>query len=541
MKYNNFKRYILSNFFKSIDFRRYNFLKKINSINYQILNVLKKSNNINFKVFNLKMINIVFFKFLKITNSSSTKFLKTINIKKYKYLPFYFLVFIIISLLIYISIPKFYNYNDLQLTNKVCNNYKLICLSAENPQYTIFPTPRILIKNVKIYESNNSKILLADIKKTELILPLKNLLKKQNVSFKKIKLNRGKFNLNLKKIKTYKKFLTKLDKLIPVKISQGQINFFDGKKNIMSIQNITLKHNPGSKKNKTTLEGNFLSDNLYMSLLSKKNESTIFLLKMKKSNFYSKIELLNNEENKGLLKLGKNRFTSIFNYNDNEINIKHANITNDFLDGKLSGVINFSPYFDFNLNLDLNSLNFNSLYNVFIKLNETNKENFYQINNKINGRLNLFVNKIRSKYNLVKSLESRLIFKNSNILIDQLLLNFGKMGAADIIGIVKTDGKNKNFNFETNVFVDNKKYFYSKFGIYDKQKVPTSIFASGSFNLINKSMHLKDIFSDHEFENEDINIIEKNFNSVLTADGYESLFSFPNLKNFVKSIAGETN
>ncbi len=239
--------------------------------------------------------------------------------------------------------------------------------------------------------------------------------------------------------------------------------------------------------------------------------------------------------------MGKNRFTSIFNYNDNEINIKHANITNYFLDGKLSGVINFSPYFDFNLDLDLNSLNFNSLYNVFIKLNETNKENFFKINNKINGRLNLFVNKVRSKYNLVKSLESRLIFENSNILIDQFLLNFGKMGAADIIGIVRTDGENKNFNFETNVFVDNKKYFYSKFDIYDKQKVPSNFFASGSFNLIKKTIHLKNISSDHEFENEDINIIEKDFNSVLTFDGYESLFSFPNLKSFVKSIAGETN
>ncbi len=165
MKYNNFKRYILSNFFKSIDLRRYNFLKKFNSINFQILKALKKFNSINFQIFNLKKIirkiKIIFFKFLKIISSSLTKFLKIINAtfikflkkintKKYKYLPFYFLGFLIISLLIYISIPKFYNYNDLQLTNKVCNDYKLICLSAENPQYTIFPTPRILIKNVKI-------------------------------------------------------------------------------------------------------------------------------------------------------------------------------------------------------------------------------------------------------------------------------------------------------------------------------------------------------------------------------------------------------
>ena len=37
---------------------------------------------------------------------------------------------------------------------------------------------------------------------------------------------------------------------------------------------------------------------------------------------------------------------------------------------------------------------------------------------------------------LVDSFESRIKFINGNILIEQLLLNLGKLGAADITGII---------------------------------------------------------------------------------------------------------
>ena len=56
---------------------------------------------------------------------------------------------------------------------------------------------------------------------------------------------------------------------------------------------------------------------------------------------------------------GKNKFISTFDYKDNQINLKKSNLTNSFLDGKVDGYIKFLPFFDFNLNVDLNRLNFN--------------------------------------------------------------------------------------------------------------------------------------------------------------------------------------
>ena len=74
---------------------------------------------------------------------------------------------------------------------------------------------------------------------------------------------------------------------------------------------------------------------------------------------------------------------------------------NVFLDGKFNGEIKFLPYFNFNLNVDLNSINFNSYITSFLNaLDEKNKKNLFKINEKINGQLNLSANKIYSKYNV---------------------------------------------------------------------------------------------------------------------------------------------
>ena len=111
------------------------------------------------------------------------------------------------------------------------------------------------------------------------------------------------------------------------------------------------------------------------------------------------------------------------------------------MDGKLEGKITFLPYFYFNLDLNLNSINFIKLYNSFLALDESKQKSLFKINNKINGQLNISSDKIYSDYNLVKSLESRIKFYNGNISIEQFLLNLGKLGAADILGIISNDKK----------------------------------------------------------------------------------------------------
>jgi len=249
----------------------------------------------------------------------------------------------------------------------------------------------------------------------------------------------------------------------------------------------------------------------------------------------------NNGSGTILLKQRKNKITSIFDYKDKEINIKKSNVSNNFFNGKLDGKIVLQPFFDFDLNLNLNSIYFTKLYKSFLSLDEKVQKNIFKVNDKINGKLTLSSDKIYSSYNLVKSFESRINFNNGNILIDQFLINLGKLGAADILGTFDNSKKFTNFKFESNIFVDNQKKFLSKFSIYNKKNISSNIFVSGNLDLTNTSLSIYEILESEKLKEEEINFVEQEFNDYMLDEGLKNLFAFPKFKEFIKSITEEVN
>ena len=317
---------------------------------------------------------------------------------------------------------------------------------------------------------------------------------------------------------------------------------------IIKNANLNLKFIEDSIEAK--LEGDFLDDNIFINLNTKKIDkktNTEVLLKMSNLNLLTKINLFNSNADKKtlsgniLIKKDKNKITAIIDYKDNELIINKSNLRNTFIDGKLDGKIVFLPYFNFDLDVNLNSINFTRLSNYFLSLDNEQKEKLFNINNKINGNLILSSDKIYSSYNLMKSFESRIKFNNGSILIERFLANLGKLGAADILGAISNDKKFTTFKFESNIFVDNQKKFLSKFGIYNKKSIPSNLFISGNFDLNNPRVSFYEISNDKKFNNEDINYIEKEFNNLMLENGYQSLFHFPKLKEFIKSVSDDEN
>ena len=131
-----------------------------------------------------------------------------------------------------------------------------------------------------------------------------------------------------------------------------------------------------------------------------------------------------------------------------------------------------------------------------------------------------------------------MIFNNGNLLIDQFLFNLDKLGAADLTGEINNDEKFSNLKFESNIFVDNKKKFLSKFGIYNKEDFPSNFFITGNFDLKKTKAIFYEISDNEKLSNEDVNFVEKEFNYYMLENGFESLFLFPKFKEFVKSING---
>ena len=177
----------------------------------------------------------------------------------------------------------------------------------------------------------------------------------------------------------------------------------------------------------------------------------------------------------------------------------------------------------------------------FLALDDSKQKKLFKINKKINGRLNLSSEKIYSSYNLVKSFESRIKFNNGNILLEQFLLNLGKLGAADILGTISNDKKFTNLKYESNVFVDNEKKFLSKFGVYNKKNISSNFFISGNFDLSNIKNSFYEISHKKKLTAQDVNYVEKEFNEFLLNDGYKNLFRFPKFVEFIKSVTSDIN
>ena len=123
------------------------------------------------------------------------------------------------------------------------------------------------------------------------------------------------------------------------------------------------------------------------------------------------------------------------------------------------------------------------------------------------------------------------------------MFNLGKLGAADLLGHIKNDGKFINLKFENNIFIDNQKYFFRKFGIYNKENISSNLFISGNVDLINLNINFYEIsdMENKKFTQQDIDYVEKEFNDLLFEDGYVSFFNFLKLKEYIKLIMTEEN
>ena len=527
---------------KYFNFKRYKFFPKINTyyIKTFISNKIRKY--LQFKLYNFKKLPKYFYSSI----SDSFKVFRLFVNKKLKYSSFYLLGFFIFAIFTYLSLPFFYTFNKSNIQSALCQKTKLKCIIESNISYSFFPSPRIKFDNFLIKDIVNNNKNLVKITNVEVMIPIFNLHNKNQFRFDKVKFKNSIIDFNLENLKEYKKFFNKELYSNKITFKGGSINFLDGKKFVTSVKKINLKYVKTKNKTKAVFKGKIIDENIYVNYKenrNKKKKPKTFIFKLDKLGFLAKINMFGNQLETGnaSIKQGKNKISALFDYKDNKIFIKHSNLRTAFLDGKSDGEIILLPYFDFNLNFNLNSVNFNKLVASLISLSKEEKRKLFRINKKINGTANISINKIFSRQTLIHALESELRFINGNIILERALLDLGKIGAADLSGSVK-NGKNfSNFQFDSNIFVDNLKKLFSKFGIYNEKKIPYSLFVSGNFDLQNLLLRINEITGEEKFKEADLSYIQREFNQILLENGYESLFNFKNVKTFFKSINTDQN
>ena len=367
MKYTNFKRYKFSTVKRYIDDQIYN-----------ILNIYRLI-YIYIKKFNYSKL----YKFINIRDLNFSRLFQKISFKNYKSLPL-FLIFIgAIWAILFISIPFFYNYSQLEVENLLCKNKKIKCTINGKYNYSLFPSPRIKIKDLQIREINENKKIFISVNNASITLSLNNLLKKEKQTFKEIILNDFNVNLELNKINDYKNIFLEKKNLLPIQWENGKITLLDKNNYVATIDNINADFILEKNYRNFDIKGNFLDNNLYLLLtkeLIEKKPIAKLIFKIPSLNLVAKIDtnnLIKEKEIKNgkfLFKKDKNNFSGIFNYKNKKINIVKSNLRNYFLDGKVNGLIVIEPYFNFDLNVDLNSLNFTKVHNYVLSLDETQKK-----------------------------------------------------------------------------------------------------------------------------------------------------------------------
>ena len=114
--------------------------------------------------------------------------------------------------LFYLSIPSLYDKGKLQkdLTEKILNEFKINISISSDINYSILPSPNIVIKNVKIFNDDiESPKELSQIKKLKIFISQKSILNQKNLKINKILIEDANFSVQFVDFKFFKSYFEK--------------------------------------------------------------------------------------------------------------------------------------------------------------------------------------------------------------------------------------------------------------------------------------------------------------------------------------------
>ena len=121
------------------------------------------------------------------------------------------------------------------------------------------------------------------------------------------------------------------------------------------------------------------------------------------------------------------------------------------------------PFSIFDLKLDVSPLKFKNILNSRFIKNNTFPSQLIPFNKKINGKINIKINKITSSSNIINSGNANLEFRNAVLIVKEIKLNMDKIGDIKLMGKILQQKKKKLFIFNTRINLDNSKIFIHVF------------------------------------------------------------------------------
>ena len=463
--------------------------------------------------------------FYKIINNKYSKFFRFIFFLRYLVAIFF------ISIVLFLTIPKFFNYEKRSnlIKNHILNNYDFEMNEYEKIEFKALPFPRLEIKNVLIRPKSSP--LKFKIKNLILYPKLISLYNYKNFYLNKIILKNVHTSLQVSDLRTLMSIYFQQKKKIFIK--NLNLDVEDKSKQIAKIRNLKLA-NYGYNKNLITgkiFEKNFKIkiDKEYeiinFELLNSGVSATINLDKRKKIDLFSGIVKA---------KILSTNMKFNFKYDKKTLDIGNFYLRNKNFSFNNNSQINLYPYLEIETNFEIDEINLQA----FKKANLSNFLKFKDIVKKINSN-----NKIYFK--------SKKFNRNS---IDEIKINiasaYGRVNVKKKISFFDSHFDCKaNVNlledypllfFDCSFLTQDKKKFLKHFNIKIKEKNKNlKIFIIGNINILNKKINFKTISVNKNYNasKEDLLYFKRAFEDLLFTQNFFDIFSLKKIREFIIEIS----
>ena len=347
-----------------------------------------------------------------------------------------FLIVVLFLYLFYLSIPSLYKKGKLQkdLSDKLLSEFNINASFSADLNYSILPSPQILIKDAKIFNNDkkNPKELI-QIKKMRIIISQKNLFSQDEIEIKKVVIEDANFLIQKNNFKFYNDFINKKFSSKKINIKNSNIfykNFNNETILIFLIKDLNIFYKPKKFLNQIFFNGevfkfpfNFTLNKKFTEKLDLNTTLALKDLNLKFENKSIKKNNLNYSRNE--LEIGSFKISSQYQFENDLLLIEslESKLLNNLFDYKAK--VDFNPFY-LKLDINLDKINLKKLIISNSIIQELFKTNIF-FNKNISMNLSLNSNNvIRNK--IFNSLNILFNIDNGNINFDNSYLTSNKIG-----------------------------------------------------------------------------------------------------------------
>jgi len=424
---------------------------------------------------------------------------------------FNFLVFFIIIVFTYFSIPYFFNYSSQLIEENFKTNNDINIKNISKINYKAFPNPRLEVHGSNLYLKEN--ILEIDGSEIVIILNPSKILNNKKLYYSKIIIKGGSTKIKTNNINKLSNYFKK--KKLKIFLKKNNLIFIRNKKSLFEINNSIVEIRPSNNRKQLRVNGIFLNHKITFLLKSQLENGNNIIIKIPELDILSRIFLTNKDSLSffnGFVNLQVLNNFFKFNFTkEKNIKINEGFVRNNIINSSFEGEVTINPNFLLNLTFEPTVLNMEKLLPIIQK-------KYFSDNVDIE-----LIKKINGSFIFKRMTQGVVTFKNGEILFS----NF-------------QSGSNDSLFFNARISEFGKKgkiYFDVLKTIQYRKSSPKELKISGFIHPSSSKIFFEQLlFNEKDYTQEDVKVLQKNFNNEVIQKSLSNIFNYSKLNNFFNNF-----